>query len=281
MTSSTQATAQEAKGRAADVKDTAAEQAAHVGGTVKEQAGDVVNEATTQARNLLEEARGQIREQTSAQRDRITAMLSEFADELEEMAGAGGRDGLATEVVRQVATKARGLSQSMDGTGGGDAMDSLRSFARRRPGSFLLAAGIAGVLAGRATRTAKEVRSGGQQELPSAGYATGATGHGSTYGTDRAATGDAGLGMPDSGYATPGTSAGLGVGTTAGAGADRSVDLTAVEDAEVETVTPGSDNEWAPVAGRSTAERYAGEGGYGDVGQHGSGRPDAFGEGSR
>jgi hypothetical protein len=163
---STHAVANEAKERAADVKDTALQQAADVGGTVKEQTGQVVHEATAQARNLLDEARAQVREQAGLQQSRIRAFLEEIADELENMAFAGGRDGVATEVVRQVAARTRSLVAGIGGADGSDVLESVRSYARRRPGTFLLAAGFAGVLAGRATRSAKAVGSTSGQLEP-------------------------------------------------------------------------------------------------------------------
>lgn len=247
MTSTTQATAAEAKERAADVKNTATEQAAQVSGTVKEQTGQVVQEASAQARNLMEEARGQVREQFGQQQSRIRQFLDEFADELDTMATAGGRDGIATEVVRQVAARTRGVSTSFGTTGPEDALASVRSFARRRPGTFLLAAGLAGVLAGRATRGAKELKSGSQEQprrlgqvgYPQAGYRQGEYGRG-------------GLGEPivTESYVSP---------------TPVEIDLTSADaiEADVErerVVRPGAENEWAPVAGRSRTDGYPEEG---------------------
>jgi uncharacterized protein YjbJ (UPF0337 family) len=169
---STESGAQSAKERAAAVGGTAQEQAGQVAGTAKEQAGqvagtakdqalEVAGEAKAQARDLVGELKGQVQQQAGTQKDRLTQLLSEFGDELEQMATNGGGNGPATEVVRQVAQRLRGVHSYIDGGDAGTGADivaDVRNFARRRPGTFLLAAAAAGVLAGRATRGAAAAR---------------------------------------------------------------------------------------------------------------------------
>jgi len=194
---STESGAQSAKERAAAVGGTAQEQAGQVAGTAKEQAGqvagtakdqalEVAGEAKAQARDLVGELKGQVQQQAGTQKDRLTQLLREFGDELEQMADNGGGSGTATEVVRQVAQRLRGVQSYVEGgdTGtGGDIMADVRNFARRRPGTFLLAAAAAGVLAGRATRGAAAARKAEQgsqgvvdvRETYPAGYSAGYT----------------------------------------------------------------------------------------------------------
>jgi len=225
--------ASEVKDRAADVGGTAASKAGEVAGTAQSRAGDVAatakdqalevaQEAQRQARDLLGEFRQQLQQQTQAQRDRLVQLLREFEDELQNMVQAGGRNGTASEVVRQVADRLGGIRSYLEG--GANPLDDVRSFARRRPGTFLFLAAAAGVLAGRATRGAaaarKQQQSGGRHAIdvrdayPASGYATG-------YGTDPGYTGYAGgtsAGYTTStptGYAT-GTSTGYAAGSTGG-----------------------------------------------------------------
>ncbi|WP_088282432.1 YtxH domain-containing protein [Kineosporia sp. A_224] len=148
---------QSTKDRAAEVGGTAKEQAANVAGTAKEQAVDVAHDAADQARNLLEELRTNVREQVGTQREKLSQTLDEYATELRQMAGRSESDGPATEAVRQVATKLADMRSYLDG--GGDVVTDVRRFARRRPGTFLLACAAVGVLAGRATRGAAAARS--------------------------------------------------------------------------------------------------------------------------
>jgi hypothetical protein len=207
--------------KAGEVAGTAQDRAADVAGTAKDQALEVAQEAQRQARDLFAEFRGQIQQQTQAQRDRLVELLREFEDELQNMAQAGGRNGTATEVVRQVADRLGGIRSYLET--GGNPVDDVRSFARRRPGAFLFLAAAAGVLAGRATRSAAaarkqsssgrhvvDVRDGRTPSSYTTGYETG-------YGTGYAGgTGS----VSGTGYAT-GTSAGYAAGVTgdtAGAG---------------------------------------------------------------
>jgi hypothetical protein len=201
-----------AQAKAGEVAGTAQERAADVAGTAKDQALEVAQEAQRQARDLLGEFRGQIQQQTQQQRDRLVEMLREFEDELQNMAQAGGRSGAATEVVRQVADRLGGIRSYLEN--GSNPLDDVRSFARRRPGTFLFVAAAAGVLAGRATRGAAAARKQQQQSSgrhvidvrdgrTPASYGTGyETGYGTGYASGTS-----------TGYTT-GTSAGYAAGAT-------------------------------------------------------------------
>jgi hypothetical protein len=210
--------------KAAEVTGTAQERAADVAGTAKDQALEVAQEAQRQARDLIGEFRGQIQQQTQTQRDRLVELLREFEDELQNMVQAGGRNGTASELVRQVADRLSGVRSYLEG--GANPLDDVRSFARRRPGAFLLLAGTAGVLAGRATRGAAAARKAEQASgrhvidvregvtptsygttsytSPSTGYTSGTGYTGGTTGTDY---GTGGYGTSTSGYAAGGGTA--------------------------------------------------------------------------
>ena len=103
-----------AQDKAAEVAGTAQERAADVAGTAKDQALEVAQEAQRQARDLLGEFRGQIQQQTEAQRERLVELLREFEDELQNMVQAGGRNGTASELVRQVADRLAGVRSYLE-----------------------------------------------------------------------------------------------------------------------------------------------------------------------
>jgi hypothetical protein len=62
---------------------------------------------------------------------------------------------MASDVARQVADRAHTLAGHLEDREPGDLLGDVRDFARRRPGTFLLGALAAGVVAGRLTRAAK------------------------------------------------------------------------------------------------------------------------------
>lgn len=145
-------TAGTAASEAKNVAGTAASEAKSVAGTAASEARDVAGEAKAQVRDLAAEARTQITEQSRTQRDRLTQALDQAAQELRSMVDAGGGDGVATELVRQVATRAGDLSTFLGRHEPGELVTEVRRFARRRPATFLFGAVAAGVLAGRTSK---------------------------------------------------------------------------------------------------------------------------------
>jgi hypothetical protein len=191
----------------------AADEGRHVAGVAKDEAQNVASQAKEQARGVMDDAMSQVHEQSRTQRDRLVGTLQTFSDDLEQMASQGGRSGMATDVARQVADKTRSLSSHIDGREPSELLDEVRDFARRRPGTFLLGALAAGVVAGRFARGAKEAKS-------SSGSAGSSTSYDGPRGT---ATGAplAGTGYPAGEPAYPDSTAtgGTGYPTTGGTGA--------------------------------------------------------------
>lgn len=139
---------------------TAADEGAHLADVAKSEAQSVATDAKEQARNLMDDARSQVEEQSRGQLDNLVSTLQAFADDLERMARGEGADaGLAQDVVRQVSEKAKDFSSQLRGKEPAEVLDQARDFARRRPGTFLLGALAAGVVAGRVTRGAKDAKS--------------------------------------------------------------------------------------------------------------------------
>ena len=139
----------------------------------------VAEEAKAQVRNVMDDARVMVDEQSRTQRDRLVDTARTFGDDLEQMA-ANGPSGMAGDVARQVAQKAREVSARLDGREPSDILEDVRDFARRRPGTFLLGAAAAGVLFGRLARGAKDAQgstpstasTGGQRAEGSSGDLT-------------------------------------------------------------------------------------------------------------
>ena len=141
-----------ARDEAADVGNSAREAGSHVAQSATDQAKQVVSETRAQARDLLGEAKGQVRHQAATQQHQAAWQLRAVADELSEMAAKGGRSGLATQVAQEAAERVRGVASWLDQREPGDLLDGVSDFARRHPGTFLVGAAAAGVVAGRLTR---------------------------------------------------------------------------------------------------------------------------------
>lgn len=153
-----------------------ADQAGEVVGTAKQQAGEVAQLASVEARNLLDETRARLEEQTAQGAQTLAENLSRLGDEA--MALADGRPQEAPTLERYVrrtgetlldaADRAYGLSDEVRNKGIGSLLGDVQTFARRRPGVFLLGTAVAGVLAGRAVRNAKEAEAEAAQPTPTA-----------------------------------------------------------------------------------------------------------------
>jgi ElaB/YqjD/DUF883 family membrane-anchored ribosome-binding protein len=157
--------------------DTAKDQASQVAGAAKDAAGSVADEARAgfydvkdetqdQLRQLLDRTRDETLTQTRTQQQRVTEGVQTFAGDLRSMLeGTGGTDGLAGEVVRRVAAQAERTGDWL-AKGPEQVLDDVRSFARRRPGTFLLVAAGAGVVVGRLSRGLKDASNGSDASGP-------------------------------------------------------------------------------------------------------------------
>ncbi|MFL6127861.1 MAG: hypothetical protein ACJ73E_02200 [Mycobacteriales bacterium] len=265
-----------AKEQAGRVGQAATQAGGQVAQTTKEQAQNVVGEARQQARDLAGEARGQLRDQAGTQRDRAVQGLRSLSDELDQMAYQGGQSGIATEVARQLSTRTRDLAGHLERHEPSDLVEQVRAYARRRPVVFLTGAALAGVVAGRLTRSlAAGAPHDGTRALgtgyppvepltagaapyaadyPSAGYQTGAG-----YETGAGYQTDAGY-QTGTGYQTPAYGTGVGAGSAY----------------PTDTGTAGY-----PASEPIPEEYGATPGGYGDPeagpdGAYGSGQPSAY-----
>lgn len=148
----TSGTVDAAKHEAADLKDTATTQARDVLGTAKDEAATVVGEARSQARDLYAQTQQELKDQADTQQQRIAAGLRSVGDELGSMAANSDSGGVASDLVGQVS---RRLSTAATWLGERDVasvLTEVKRFARRNPGTFIVAAAVAGIVVGRLTR---------------------------------------------------------------------------------------------------------------------------------
>lgn len=166
-----------AQDRAQDTAATATQESKRVGSIATDEVKNVASETQDQVRMLISEARVQVNDQTAAQRDRVVDTLRSLGDDLDEMASQSQKSGLANDLARQAAEKARAFSSSLDGRDPADLLEDVRSFARRKPGTFLLGALAAGMVAGRLARGARENAGNDTTTSDLPGYAPQGTGY--------------------------------------------------------------------------------------------------------
>lgn len=141
--------AEEAKGVAQD----AAQEGRAVADTAKDEAQQVVSEAKDQAQQLFQQVRSEVGGQASGQQQKVAGVLHSLAGELRGMAeGSQEQQGPATGLARQAAGQVDDLAGWLESHEPADLLGEVRSFARRRPGTFLAAAATVGFLGGRMMR---------------------------------------------------------------------------------------------------------------------------------
>ena len=147
----TEGVTETARDEAGQLKETSADAARQVAGTVKDKASDVTSDVREQTRRLASQTRDELVGQASQQKDRATNGLRSVSDELRGMA-EHGQSGLGAQLARHGADFTDQAADFLQQHEPGDLLDEVRGFARRKPGTFLLVAAAAGVVAGRLTR---------------------------------------------------------------------------------------------------------------------------------
>jgi hypothetical protein len=141
-----------AKEQAGAVKDTALEQGQHVADVAKEQVTQVASEASAHVKDLLSEGLSEVRSQAGSQQKRLATAVHSLADELGTMAAKSDKSGPLTDYAQQLSHRGGEFSHWLENAEPSEVLDSVRSFARRRPAVFLGASALAGVIVGRLTR---------------------------------------------------------------------------------------------------------------------------------
>ena len=254
-----------AKDEASAVKDTAKEAGANVAETARQEAANVAAEARYQARSLMGTVSDEVRSQSSTQQQRLAQAVHSLAKELGGMASSSNESGPLTDLAHQAARKGGEIAHWLENREPADVLDEVRAFARRRPVLFLGLCALAGVVAGRVTRSAvaantsldspseesRQLAGGdGYAYAPSPRRADSMVGPDYTTGSAYAATPQAG------GYA-----GGMG---TAGSGADYVDGIGTTESAE------GYSDGVAETPYRTTADDYAAETSAGAAPEFGS-----------
>lgn len=147
-----------------EVKDTVKDNAQKVAGDVREHGLQLTHEATQQLHGIAGEATTKLREHGSQQTDRAAQQLRSLTEQARAFAeGRTDEAGQLPQLAQQATEKLQTIADRLESGGLDGAMDEIRTFARRKPGTFLLAAGVAGFLGGRVLRGAKAAQDSQQQ----------------------------------------------------------------------------------------------------------------------
>lgn len=162
-------TRDEAKERAADVRDSAVEASRHVADVAKDRAGDVAAEAGRHLQGLVTQTKREANDQLATQQQRLAGGLHTLSEEFHSMGSGNDQSGFASDLARQAGDRAHRVAAWLEDREPADVLDEVRSFARRRPGMFIALAAGAGVLAGRLVRGLKDDSAGAESEPARAG----------------------------------------------------------------------------------------------------------------
>ncbi|MEE2523890.1 hypothetical protein QMY03_09195 [Arthrobacter sp. KFRI-F3372] len=174
----TEAAAPAADGGSDSKKEAAKEEASHVAGqavsaargvaqTAKEEVANVASEAKSSAKDVLSQAKSGFSSQAGTQQQKAAEGIRTISSQLQTMADAPEQKGVASDLIRQAADRTSAVASWIEGKDPAALLGDVQSFARRKPGTFLLLAAGAGMLAGRLTRGLTAVTSATQGAGPS------------------------------------------------------------------------------------------------------------------
>ena len=141
-----------AKQEAGALKDTAVSEAGHVAETAKGEAKAVAQEVKYQAKDLYAQTQRELKDQAQVQQHRAAAGLRSVSDELDSLTANAQNPGLAVDLLNQVSTRLSGAASWLGDRDPSAVLSEVKSFARRKPGTFIIGAAVLGIVAGRLTR---------------------------------------------------------------------------------------------------------------------------------
>ncbi|WP_460773213.1 hypothetical protein [Microbacterium sp. GXF7504] len=150
-----------AKEEAKNLTSTAASEAGSVVETAKQEAASVAHTAGSQVKDLYHQTTRELNEQAGTQQKRLAEGLRSVGDDLGSMAARSEQPGIASDLVRQVSQRVGSAASWLSDRDPGAVIDEVKRFARRKPGTFIAAAAVAGVVVGRLTRALASAASDG------------------------------------------------------------------------------------------------------------------------
>lgn len=160
----------EAKAQGRQVADHAKHEASSVADTARREVDHVADAAKDQARNFVSDVQEQLRDQGEQQMGRVAEALHGFSDKLQALQEGRTQDaGALADYLEEARSRVDDAAQRIDDLGLSGLLDETRRFARRRPGSFLGAAAVAGLVVGRIARAGRDAQSSDGSRAPQGG----------------------------------------------------------------------------------------------------------------
>lgn len=186
-----QGTTDVAKDEARATADQAKEGARSVANVGKDEAGRVAQETTQQAKELWQQTRSQLLDQSAEQQTRVAQGLRSLGEELSGMARGSEQQGVASDLAHQASQRMNDVAGWLDERDPGSLVSELKGFARQRPGTFLAAAAVIGLVGGRLSRglVAEHQDSTDSGSPASSGPAAGGVGYTDVPAVDHSTTG--------------------------------------------------------------------------------------------
>lgn len=152
------------------VVESARQSAQEVAGTAREEVSELSDEVVSEGRGLVEETRSQLEEQAQTQVEDLSQSVRRLGTQARALAeGRPSQAGPLPSYLIDASDRLEQLADDVDARGVEGLLQDLQSFARRRPGVFLLGALAAGFGVGRLVRAQSSDDSEGE---PAAARAT-------------------------------------------------------------------------------------------------------------
>ena len=140
------------KEEASNVAGQAASAAQGVAETTKEEVANVAAEVKSSAQDLLAQAKSELSSQAGTQQQKAAEGMRSISSELRAMADTSDEPGVASDLVRQAADRTSSAASWLENGDASSILTEVQTFARNRPGTFLMLAAGAGILVGRLGR---------------------------------------------------------------------------------------------------------------------------------
>jgi len=152
------------EGATGAVVQVARDDARELAGSVKERANELTSQISTQGRSLLEEARSQVAGQARNGTERLAGSFRQFGEQVQALAeGRPDEAPALSEYLWRAADTAYGaadrlhaFADDVEDRGFSGVLEDVQTFARRRPGAFLLGAAALGFGIGRLVKAQRE-----------------------------------------------------------------------------------------------------------------------------